>query len=215
MKIPKQSKSTTAKVRKICCQYPKEFGETPAGDLRCNFCYALIKCDKKFFVKSHRKSKLHQVKLVTTSSSQVKQSYMRLDRANFKEKVVSSFPAADIPLRKLNHPALKSLFVAMGKPFPSETAARASVAKLESQKEENIPKLLRDKKVVLIVDETEAEKQEYINVLVGGLDTPNETLRIACLPLQSSSNINSSIRLHTVKDDCDYLGTNEKVLHCP
>ena len=33
----------------------------------------------------------------------------------------------------------------MGKPIPSETAARASVAQLGSQKEENIRELLLDK----------------------------------------------------------------------
>ena len=54
-----------------------------------------------------------------TSSSQGKQTCIELDRANFKEKVVSSFLAADIPLHKQNHPALKSLFVAIEKPLPS------------------------------------------------------------------------------------------------
>ena len=173
--MPKQAKSSTAKVREICRQYPNEFEATPAGDLRCKLCEVLVKCDKKFFAESHRKSKLHQGKLVTTSSSQGKQTYQQLDQANFKEKVVSSFLAADIPLHKLNHPALKSLFAAMGKSLPSETAARASVALLASQKEENIRELLRDKKVFLIVDEAEVAKQKYINVLVGSLDTPNET----------------------------------------
>ena len=66
----------------------------------------------------------------------------------------------------------------MGKSLPSETAARASVAQLASQKEENIRELLRDKKVFLIVDEAEVAKQKYINVLVGSLDTPNETFLI-------------------------------------
>ena len=46
---------------------------------------------------------------------------------NFKEKEVPSFLAADILLHKLNHPALKYLFVAMGKPF----------AQLASKKEAN------------------------------------------------------------------------------
>ena len=68
--MPKQAKSTTAKVRKICRQYPSKFGKTPAGDLRCNFCDVLVKCNN-FFVEIHQKSnKLHQVKLVKTSSSQ-------------------------------------------------------------------------------------------------------------------------------------------------
>ena len=100
--MPKQAKSTTEKVWEICCQYPNEFGETPAGDLQCNFCDVLVKCDEKFFVESHRKSKLHQAKLGTTSSSQGKQTYIQLDQANFKEKVFSSFLAANIPFHKLN-----------------------------------------------------------------------------------------------------------------
>ena len=42
----------------------------------------------------------------------------------------------------------------MGKVLPSETAARACVAKLASQKEEQIQELIRDK-IFLIVDEAE------------------------------------------------------------
>ena len=60
--------------------------------------------------------------------------------------MVSSFLAANIPLHKLNNPSLKSLFATMEKVLPSETAAQACVAKLASQKEEQIQKLLRDKK---------------------------------------------------------------------
>ena len=50
----------------------------------------------------------------------------------------------------------------MGKVLPSETAARVCVAKLASQKEEQIQELLRDKKICLIVDEAEVAKQKYI-----------------------------------------------------
>ena len=71
---------------------------------------------------------------------------MQLDRANFKEKVVSSFLAAAIPLHELNHLALKSLFIAMGKPLPSETAACASVAQLASQKKKIFVNYLGTKK---------------------------------------------------------------------
>ena len=66
--MPKQAKPSTAKVRK-CCQNPNEFGKTPAGDLRCKFCKLSVKCDKKFFVESHRRSKLQQAQLIMTSSS--------------------------------------------------------------------------------------------------------------------------------------------------
>ena len=105
----------------------------------------LVKCDKKFFVESHRKSKQHQRKLETKNKSQSKQTFLQLHQVNFKEQVVSLFLAADIPLHKLNHPSLKSLFATMGKVLPSENAARACVAKSASQKEEQIQELLRDK----------------------------------------------------------------------
>ena len=160
----------------------------------------LVKCDKKFFVKSHRKSKQHQGKLETKSKSQSKQTFLHFDQVNFKEQVVSSFLAADSSLHKLNHPSLKSLFARMGKVLPSETAARACVAKLASHKEEQIQELLRDKKIFLIVDEAEVAKQKYISVLVGSLDAPNQTFLVNCHPLDSGRNVNSSIILHTVDD---------------
>ena len=139
--MPKQAKSSTAKVRQIFQEYPDEFSATPARDLRCNLCDVR----QKVFVESHRKSKQHQRKLETKSKSQSKQTFLQLDQVNFKEQVVSSFLAADIPLHKLNHPSLKCLFATMGKVLPSETATRACVAKLASQKEEQNQELLRDK----------------------------------------------------------------------
>ena len=101
---------------------------------------------KVFCEKPVEKSKQHQGKLETKSNSQTKQTFLQLDQVNFKEQVDSSFLAAGIPLHKLNHPSLKSLFATMGKVLPSETAARACVAKLASQKEEGIQELLCHKK---------------------------------------------------------------------
>ena len=130
-------------------------------------------------MESHRKSKQHQGKLETKSKSQSKQTFLHFDQVNFKEQVVSSFLAADIPLHKLNHPSLKSLFARMGKVLPSETAARACcVAKLASHKEEQIEELLRNKKIFLILNEAEVAKQKYISVLVGSLDAPNQTFLV-------------------------------------
>ena len=56
-RMPKQAKSSTAKVRQICQEYPDKFLATPAGDSRCNLSDVLVKWDKKFFVESHRKSR--------------------------------------------------------------------------------------------------------------------------------------------------------------
>ena len=197
--MPKQAKSSTAKVRQICQEYQDVFSATPTCDLGCNLCNVLVKYDKKFFVESHQKSKQHQRKLETKSKSQSKQTFLQLDQVNFKKQVVSSFLAADIPLYKLNHLSLKSLFATRGKVLPSETAAWACVAKLASQKEQ-IQELLHDKKFFLIMNEAEIAEQKYISVLVGSLDAPNQTFLVDCHPLDSSSNVNSSIILHTVDD---------------
>ena len=77
----------------------------------------------------------------------------------------------------------------MGKVLPSETAARAFVAKLASQKEEQIQEFLYDKNIF-----------DYISVLVASLDAPNQTFFVNCHPLDSGRNVNSRIILHTVDD---------------
>ena len=50
------------------------------------------------------------------------------------------------------------------------------------------------------MDEAKIAKQKYISVLVGRLDAPNQTFLVDCHPLDSGSNVNSSIILHTVDD---------------
>ena len=192
--MSKQAKSSIANVRQTCQEYPDEFSVTPAGDLRCNLCDVLVKCDKKFFVESHRQSKQHQGKLETKSKSQSKQTFLHFDQVNFKEQVVSSFLAADIPLHNLNH-LLKWEKYCLWRLQP-----RACVAKLASQKEKQIQELLCAKNFILIVDEAEVAKQKYISVLVGSLDAPNQTFLVNCHLLDSGRNVNSSIILHTVDD---------------
>ena len=50
------------------------------------------------------------------------------------------------------------------------------------------------------MDEAEIAKQKYISVFVGSLDAPNQTFLVNFHPLDSGSNVNSSIILHTVDD---------------
>ena len=126
------------------------------------------------------------------------------------EQVASSILAAVILLHYLNHPSLISLFATIGKILPSEIVARTCVAKLASQKEQ-IQDLLRDKNNFLIVDEAQVAKQKYIHVLVGSLNAPNQTFLVDCHPLDSGSNINSSIILHTVYDILRQLETKRKI----
>ena len=60
------------------------------------------------------------------------------------------------------------------------------------------------------MDEAKVDKQKYINILVGSLDTPNETFVIEYLSLESSSNVNNCIISHTVDDVLRQLGTKRE-----
>ena len=97
----------------------------------------------------------------------------------------------------------------MEKLLPTETAARICIATLASQKEQ-IQELLCDKKFFLIVNEAEAAKQKYINVLVDSLDAPNQSFLVDCYRLDSGSNVNSSIILRTVDDTLRQLEIKRK-----
>ena len=50
------------------------------------------------------------------------------------------------------------------------------------------------------MDEAEIAQQKYLSVPVGSLDAPNQTFLVDCHPLDSGSNVTSSIILHTVDD---------------
>ena len=50
------------------------------------------------------------------------------------------------------------------------------------------------------MDESEVAEQKYINVILSCLDASNQTFLVDCHPLDSSSNVYSSIILHTVDD---------------
>ena len=62
------------------------------------------------------------------------------------------------------------------------------------------------------MDEAEIAKQKYISVLVGSLDATNQTFLVDCHPLNSGSNVNSSIILHTVIDILQQLETKREYL---
>ena len=103
----------------------------------------------------------------------------------------------------------------MVKVLSSETAARVCVAKLASQKEEQIQELLRDKKF-LIVDKAEVAKQRYINVLVVSLDVPNQTFLVDCHSLDSGSNVNTvPVLFCTLRMTCcDSFKKNARIFYC-
>ena len=66
------------------------------------------------------------------------------------------------------------------------------------------------RQIILIVNEAEAARQKYINVLVGSLKTPTDTYLFQCLPLESCNSIKSGFILQTVDDILRQLGTKRE-----
>ena len=80
---------------------------TPRNDLRCSLCSVLGKCEKGFYVESHRKSQRHERVLKRKNSKQAKQVFIKTLSLQFNKKVISAFLATDIPLHMLNNSSLK------------------------------------------------------------------------------------------------------------
>ena len=139
---------------------------------------------------------------------------MQLDQANFKKKIVSSFLAADISLHVLNHPVLKSLFVAIGKSLPSEIAARASVAQLVSQKEENFLELLREKKYFGLWMKQKWISKNTSMYLWAGWILQIKHLVLSAFHLKAEAMLIAVLFYTLWMTYCDNLGLNEKILHC-
>ena len=148
--MPKVPASKHAKVASIVRQYPAEFSSTPRGDLYCKLCDVAVKHDKMFYVDSHRKSHRHSSKLTSSSSSTLLQPF--LDRGNFTADVTKAFLAADIPLNKLEHPALRNLFSSMGRACPSISSCRQLIPELYLIEKQRVKPKVEDKKILLIVD---------------------------------------------------------------
>ena len=67
------------------------------------------------------------------------------------------------------------MFTDLGQAVPSETMCREHVHELAESEQGRIKELLMDKKVFLVVDESEIDKKKYLNVLVGDINVPEKT----------------------------------------
>lgn len=144
---------------------------------------------------SHRASQRHKTALLRKDECRKKQTVIQVEPPNFVEDVVSAFLAADIPLFKLNHPKLRSLFEANGKALPSESTARACVETLALREEARIRELLKEKKIFVVVDDSEVAGNKYMNVLVGDIANPSVSYIAECCAIEGSINRSVVVRV--------------------
>ena len=130
--------------------------------------------------------------------------FLRSSDTDFVEKVIKAFLSADIPLYKLNNTQIENLFRDIGHRLPSETTCRRTALQLSKDELKRIRNAVHDKQIFFIVDEITLSGTQYLNILVGNLETPHVSYLYDSQPLQCAPN--SNIIAQAVDDAVRNLG---------
>ena len=148
-----------------------------------NLCNCALSCNKRFLVDSHRNTSKHQKAIGSRSEDlipQTSQTFLRSSDTDFAEKVTKAFLSADIPLYKLNNTHIKNLFRDFGHRLRSETICRRTALQLSEDELKRIRNAVHGKQIFLIVDESTVSGPQYLNILVGSLETPRVSYLYDC-----------------------------------
>jgi len=191
--MPKAATSIICKARQNVRLYPTQFIISPSNELYCQICETLVQCDKQSRVIQHIETSKHQRLLQKPSSS--KQQFLNTQSSDFTTKVVNAFLSADIPLHKLRNGRLRQLFQDIGHPLPSESTCRSQVSVLADAESNRIKELMAGKQLFMVVDESDMNGTQYMNILVGNIESPQTTFVYDCIPLKSSPDSACVIRI--------------------
>ena len=183
--------------------------ESINNQLYCNWCTCAVSCNKRFLVDSHRNRSKHQRVFGSRSENLIPQTtktFLRSSDTDFVEKVTKAFWSADIPLYKLNNTHIKNLFRDIGHRLPSETTCRQTALQLSKDESKRIRNAVQDEQLFVIVDESTLSGTQYLNILVGSLETPHVSYLYDCQPLKCAPN--SNIIAQAVDDAVRNLGIN-------
>ena len=139
--------------------------------------------------------------------SQTSQTFLRSSDTEFVEKVTKAFLSADIPLNKLNYRHIKNLFRDIDHRLPSETTCKQTALQLNEDELKRIRNAVHDKQIFLIVDESTLSGTQYLNILVGSLETPHVNYLYDGQPLKCAPN--SNIIAQAVDDAVEILESTE------
>ena len=164
-------------------------------------------------IKIHQNIKKHQKTLGSRSENcipQTSKTFLRSSDTDFVEKIIKAFLSADIPLYKLNNTHIKNLFCDIGHRLPSKITCRRIALHLSKDELKQIRNAVHDKQIFLIVDESTYSGMQYLNILVGSLETPHISYLYDCQPLKCAPN--SNIIAQAVDDAVTNLGINRSFL---
>ena len=153
-------------------------------------------------VDSHRGSAKHQRGFLHEKAST--QTFLKTPIPDFAEKVTKAFLCADIPLHKSRNSHLSSLLKELGNPLPSEGKCRSKVEKLAKKEALRLKDYLKDQEMFMVVDESDINDKQFLNILVGKLTAPEKTLLFNCKTLSQS--VDSNIVTREIDDAVYSLG---------
>ena len=201
------------KIQSIVKEFPDEFMESINNQLCCNLCNCAVSCNKRFRIDSHRNTSKHQKALGSRSENlipQTSQTILRSSDTDFVEKITKVFLSADIPLYKLNNTHIKNLFRDIGHRLPSETTCTRTALQLSEDELKRIRNAVHDKQI-FVVDESTLSGTQYLNILVGSLETPHVSYLYDCQPLKCAPNSNTIAQ--AVDDVVRNLGINRSFFY--
>ena len=114
--------------------------------------------------------------------------------------------SADFPLYKLNNTRIKNLYRDIGHRLPSETTCRRTALQLSENELKRIRNAVHKKQIFLVVDESTVSGTQYLNILVGSLETPHVSYLYDCQPLKCAPD--SNIIAQAVDDAAGNLEIN-------
>ena len=135
-------------------------------------------------------------------------AFLRSSDTDFVENVTKAFLSAAIPLYKLNNTHIKNLFRDVVHRLSSETTCRRTALQLSEDELTRIQNAVHDKQIFFLVDESTLSCKQYLNILVGSLETPNVSYLYDCQPLKCAPNGN--VIAQAVDDAVRNIGTDRR-----
>ena len=202
--MAKHKVSMASKAKATVSKYSSEFTLDHKGTLLCKLCNVYVSNDKTFMVESHRNSNKHKALLKANSSQPAISEFKTPDQNSWTYNVTKSFLEADIPLHKLNSPSIISLFKSINHPLPSHSSAYKTVDNIYETQMELIKNKMKDRKIFLVIDESDINGQKYINSLIGSIDNPQVTYLVRCMPIRNSPNTSTICQVvdDVLKEHC-------------
>eukprot|EP00477_Mikrocytos_mackini_P001759 GAHX01001901.1.p1 GENE.GAHX01001901.1~~GAHX01001901.1.p1 ORF type:complete len:128 (+),score=19.27 GAHX01001901.1:147-530(+) len=112
----------------------------------------------------------------------------------FTNDLVRMFLECDIPLNKFRYNAYKVFMNKYDLPTISQSNANKMMNEITLQLQQKIIKSLENKKLFVIIDESQIKEKYIVNLLTGSIDNPNKTYLIDCKVLENAVNSDFIVR---------------------